>query len=77
MAKWMQFLLDEGHIFGTAVIPTTQLRECFKPQSVRTDVEFSVSKPQFPVTETKETYGFGFAKGTYRGNNVEPFNFCW
>ena len=72
MAKWMNFHLSKGKVDGQIpLIKESLLEECYKPQfslpSGKPEWSGFVSKPAFPVTEHRASYGFGWYSGTYRG----------
>ena len=72
MAKWLLFQLNKGKIGDTQVIEKRWFEECHKPQFAlpngKPEWNGYVHKPQFPATETRDAYGFGWWTGTYRGN---------
>ena len=74
MAKWMTMLLNKGKMSGpngVEIIHSRLLEECWKPQFAlpkgKQEWDGYIQMPQFPASETRDTYGFGWYMGTYRG----------
>ncbi|MEN8250229.1 MAG: serine hydrolase [Bacteroidota bacterium] len=69
MAKWMQFLTNNGVVKGDTLIKLSTFNELFKPQQIVPSYEFYAT--QEIVKPKWTTYGLGWFQHDYNGNMVQ------
>lgn len=69
MAKWLQFLINNGVINGDTLIKETTFHELFKPQQIVPQCEFYATQEIIKPNWT--TYGLGWFQHDYNGKMVQ------
>lgn len=68
MARWLAFLLAEGHVDGKRLVSEKNFREMFRPQALVPQDEFY---PTAKLTQPRwMSYGLGWFQQDYRGHFV-------